>query len=117
MYEYKSNDGLCQSNNNEMIETWNKITEQQETAKKKYIAELRQKGIKALIPNDGWVNRTENYFQLVYPDFNDGVKIGDKVMLSFGKGYNERLVVVKNIKENMFGKEYYYFEDIKGEHI
>ena len=115
MYKYKSEDGLCQSNNSEMIDNWNKICREQKEEMGKYIAELREKGIKALHPNDGWVNREENYFQLVYPDFNDGVNVGDKVMLSFGKGNCERLVIVKDIKTNIFDRKYYYFEDIKGE--
>lgn len=46
-----------------------------------WVAELRAAGVKAAHPNDGWVNREKNYFQLAYPQFNDGLAVGDLAAL------------------------------------
>lgn len=113
MYAYISNDGLCQSNNIEMIQSWNNFWEEQKIKEQYYIEKLRANGISAWHPNDGWVNREDKYFKLVYPYFNDGVNIGSKVMLSFGDKDCERLVVVTNIKIDFFDSKMYYFDDIE----
>lgn len=70
---------------------------------------LRALGIKASHPDDGWHNREERYFQLAYPDFDDGVKVGDVVMLT---GTNITFKV-KRIEDSRFKnlgglKRYYY---------
>ncbi len=57
------------------------ICNDMERDKEAWIASLRAAGVKAAHPDDGWVNRKDNYVQFVYPQFNDGAKAGDLVAL------------------------------------
>jgi hypothetical protein len=64
--------------------------------------------VKASHPDDGWVDRKgrRNTFgyvpeadsvQFAYPQFNDGVKVGDKIALGWADRW--RIVVVTEIRE------------------
>lgn len=82
-----------------------------EKEKEEWIKELREKGIKACHPNDGWVDRIDNKVHFAYPLFDDGVNIGDKIMLGFKKNCGEKLVRVVDIETTFL--KYYYFEDVE----
>lgn len=63
-----------------------------EKRKRNMVAQLKQMGIKACHPNDGWVKRT-NYgdpYQVYfcYPDFQDKIEINDIIALT---SYDEEL--------------------------
>ena len=77
--------GCAQSNGstagNAFVKNWNRGIDETRRRETEWVAELRAAGFKALHPNDGWVNRNLNVFSLVYPVFNDGPQVGDKVML------------------------------------
>ena len=73
------------------------------------ISELREKGVKALHPNDGWIDRENKIAQFCYPRFNDGVNIGDKIAL--GDYRSHTIVEVYDIVETNFLTKivkYYY---------
>lgn len=48
-----------------------------------WIAALRDAGVKAAHPDDGWVDRVENTVYFCYPQFDDGVGIGDLIALGW----------------------------------
>jgi len=52
-----------------------------------WIKRLRSQGVKAAHPNDGWINRELKRIDFVYPDFYDGVVIGDRVALGTPSEY------------------------------
>lgn len=60
-YLYTSNDGLCRSDNKEFIDVWNKSQEDYRINLNNLIIYLKSIGVKALHPDDGWVDRKENY--------------------------------------------------------
>ena len=76
----------------------------------KWIDQLKEQGFKACHPNDGWVDRKENRVWFQYPQFNNGVQIGDKIMLGWhSHPDSDRPVLVTDIDD--IGR--YYFKDIE----
>ena len=110
-----SNDGLVRCNNAdnfEFINLYNKICEDYEKEKENWIKELKEQGYKAAHPNDGWVNREDNVFQLCYPYFEEQIKIGDKVMLGWHNEHKtNKSVIVVDIIKNSFGTTKYKFKE------
>ncbi len=111
-----SNDGLLKSNssgNDDFIIGYNQICKQYELDKDKWIQELREQGFKASHPNDGWVDRDRNIVTFAYPHFDDGARVGDKVMLGwYSKEESNKAIILTNEYNNMFSSEYkiFYFE-------
>jgi len=109
MYQYKSNDGLCQSNNCNAINMWNGIVSEQKHKEKDWIDDLKLNNVKAAHPDDGWVNRNDNSIRFSYPQFNDGIKVNDTIALGWEDNY--KLVKIIDIKdEYLTGKRYYFTE-------
>jgi hypothetical protein len=48
-----------------------------------WIAALRASGVKAAHPDDGWVDRECNTVFFCYPQFDDGVAVGDLIALGW----------------------------------
>jgi hypothetical protein len=69
---------------------------------------LRGLGVKMAHPDDGSVNRDCNEISLVYPQFDDGVSIGDVIALGWPPKY--RFVRMIGIRRSMFGTRYLQFE-------
>lgn len=89
----------------ELCESYKKIDEEESKKEIEFVRKLRELGIRAAHPDDGWHKREEGYFGLSYPYFNEGVEVGDMVAL----GNPERFVVVIVKKVNGFlSKRYYY---------
>jgi hypothetical protein len=88
---------------------WKSVCKEVDDLNKKWVDKLRQEGFKAAHPNDGWVDRENNKFELAYPHFDDGIEVGDKVMLgwegSIMPGY-ERPVIVVEIEQSWVGTHY-----------
>jgi hypothetical protein len=67
-----------------------------DSEKAEWIAQLRSIGIKAAHPDDGWVKRDKSkyhdFVQFCYPQFNDGVKEGDRIALGWPDRYRVRIV-------------------------
>ena len=75
--------GLCSTSNPSFAKLWADICIEGERKEKEWIATLRQQGVKAAHPNDGWVDREKNELHFCYPQFNDGAKEGDIVALGW----------------------------------
>lgn len=56
-----------------------------------WVADLRKDGVKAAHPDDGWVKRDQSKVHLCYPQFNDGLGVGDLLAL----GWADRWRVVR----------------------
>lgn len=102
----------------EFIALWRKVCDEQKLSEKQWVAELRAKGFKAAHPNDGWVNRKDNEVSLVYPQFNDGVSIGDLVMLGWPNDKDCRPVRIIGVRKGLISFDpsrimYYKFEDVQ----
>lgn len=59
------------------------VDRQMESERQAWIADLRAQGVKAAHPDDGWVERETNKVHLCYPDFNDGLEVGDLLALGW----------------------------------
>jgi hypothetical protein len=73
-----------------------------------WVTALRNQGIKAAHPDDGWVDREKNRVQFSYPQFNDGADVGDVIAL--GYDWKWRLVRLTAHYENPFGQHSWSFE-------
>jgi hypothetical protein len=81
-----------------------------------WIEDLRGQGIKAAHPDDGWVDRQRNTIHLAYPQFNDGLAVGELLALGW-PGDAMRVVRIVGSSENRFavdydGPWYWHFEEV-----
>jgi hypothetical protein len=70
-------------------------------AEREWIDRLREMGAKAAHPDDGWVNRHERKVHLAYPQFDDGLAVGDLLALGW-PWRTTRLVRVVSTSDNQF---------------
>lgn len=97
----------------EFARTWNQVCADHKRAEDAWIARLRRHGVKAAHPDDGWVDRASNSLQFVYPQFNDGARVGDIVALGWPDRY--RIVMLTGFRRGSFGGEYWLFAQCKKE--
>jgi len=93
----------------DFVEIFNKSVSDRVEATKSWVAVLRNKGVKAAHPNDGWVDRGLKNVKFCYPNFNDGVVVGDRIAL--GNYSKSTIVNVVKITEDKYfgsGKTYHY---------
>ena len=96
------------------IEKLNEVKREQESSRKAFIESLRYRGFKGAHPNDGWVNRRDMEVFLCYPHFDDGVKIGSKVMLGSPGGKDLRPIRIVGRRDSRLGPmTYWKFEDLE----
>ena len=93
---------------------WHTICDEMKQKKADWIAELREQGFKAAHPNDGWVDREKNIISFCYPQFDDGVEVGSKVMLGW-PGERGRLRPIRLVEfiPGAFSPGGWRFEDLK----
>jgi len=100
------------SGRHEFVNHWRGIVQEGFQKETKWIEELKRCGVKAAHPNDGWVDRENLKFQLVYPQFNTGVDVGDLVCLgSASEPEKNRIVKVIEIEQGFISLVHYHFED------
>ena len=111
-YESKIVPGLA--GREDLVHRFEDITLKQEIETAQWVKFLQSLGVKAAHPDDGWVNREENYVQLVYPQFNDSPKVGDIICL--GQSFNNKNRLVRVTKKPITGilskTRKYYFEEL-----
>jgi hypothetical protein len=79
----------------EFRNVWNSVCTQSESEEFRWIMALRSIGIKAAHPDDGWVNRSSPFYdlvQLINPYFNDGLKVGELLALGEPDHYRVRKI-------------------------
>lgn len=111
-YDYESNDGLCKSNNVEFINNWKRIGKEMAENEREWVEQLRSQGVKAAHPDDGWVDRENNTIYFAYPQFNDGVQIGDTIALGWDWHRTRLVRVIGVIEQPLMGEPRYAFEPI-----
>lgn len=65
------------------VATMRGISTTMEQQQSEWIAALRDAGVKAAHPDDGWVDRERNTVFFCYPQFDDGVAVGDLIALGW----------------------------------
>ncbi len=85
-----------------------KHIEEDEKRERVWIEKLRTLGVKMVHPDDGWVKRETNELCPTYPQFDDGVCIGDLIALGWPNEY--RVVRVTGKRRSFFGLEYLSFK-------
>jgi len=95
-----------------IIDKWDKIAEERGIDKQLWIKNLRELGIKAAHPDDGWVDREENSVYFAYPYFNDKPKKGDLIVLGWPDNKNRIVRVIESKRTGVFlqGKRYFFEE-------
>lgn len=73
---------LC-SGRPDFMSTWANICREGHRREQAYNTALRDRGIKAAHPNDGWVDLKNQKLTFTYPHFNDGATSGDLVALGY----------------------------------
>lgn len=102
--------GCCKTNNSDFMRLWTSICMKQYERETEWIKGLRANGVKASHPDDGWVDREKNEIHLCYPQFNDGLKVGDR--LALGTHDKFRIVEVTGYRKGLFGVlEYWSFRN------
>lgn len=71
------------SGQHEAVATFATIACDMERDQSAWIAALRAAGVKAAHPDDGWVDRECNTVFFCYPQFDDGVAVGDLIALGW----------------------------------
>lgn len=72
---------LMTSSDQGQKDAWLGICQSRERSRQEWIANLRASSVKAARPDDGWVDRDRNEVTMCYPDFNDGLQVGDWLAL------------------------------------
>lgn len=76
-------DGSTVSGERRHVEQAIRIERSYREAERDWVKRLRAAGIKAAHPDDGWVKRDDNKVHLAYPQFNDGLAVGDLLALGW----------------------------------
>jgi hypothetical protein len=76
------------------VATYNRVVQESREAEAAWIADLRERGIKAAHPDDGWVDRENNIVTFCYPQFNSGVTVGDQIAL----GHHDKHRIVEVVE-------------------
>src|SRR4051812_3196033 len=78
----------------EHVETALAIDRKFVSEKEAWVTALRERGVKAAHPDDGWVHRNPDHsgkVHLEYPDYNDGLGVED--LLALGWPWRETRIV------------------------
>jgi hypothetical protein len=80
---YKGPDGETVRGEAWAVAKYADICRRQAHRKREWVEMLRSQGVKAAHPDDGWVDRENNVVTFVYPHFDDGVSVGDRIVLGW----------------------------------
>ncbi len=72
----------CVSGLPDVVGRWNAICDESDRKIAEWVDALRRGGFKAAHPLDGCVDKERNELTMCYPYFDDGISIGDRVVIS-----------------------------------
>lgn len=101
---------LLKTNNPEIGKSWADICREGQAKQEAWIASLREQGVRAAHPDDGWVNRGKSEVQFVYPQFMDGVNCGS--IVAIGWPDRHRLVELTGMRTSPFGSQFWGFRSV-----
>lgn len=108
---YTAPTGEIVEGHDDFVDMYEKITNENIKKQEKWIAWLREYGVKLAHPNDGWNDRNRKIFTPAYPYFDDGVIIGDLIALG---NYECFIVIkVKSITHSFFRIKKFEYMDYK----
>lgn len=81
----------CTSKDPNMIGMWTSACKAAQADEDAWVKKLKANNIVAAHPDDGWVDREENFVDMCYPYFNIGIEIGSLIVL----GWPEQFRVVR----------------------
>jgi hypothetical protein len=94
--EARLRDGSTVRGRSDLVALAVKVSNDIEREEREWIAQLRSIGIKAAHPDDGHVRRDQSQYHdfvsFCYPQFDDGVKVGDRIALGWPDRYRVRVV-------------------------
>lgn len=97
-------DGIGESGKT-FVDSYNKSCEEYKIKNQEWVNKLKDLGIVAIHPDDGWHHREEHTFSLSYPYIDLGVKVGDMVALG---SYDKFVVVIVTKISGILSKTYHY---------
>jgi hypothetical protein len=104
-------DGTRVSGRHAFVSHARQVGREHRATEEAWVEALRAVGVKAAHPDDGWVDRKDNRVHLAYPQFNDGLGLGD--WLALGHPGDMRIVRVIGMEPNPFAigpdRERWYF--------
>ena len=98
----------------DMVARWAEICIEGDRKEDAWIAQLRSDGVKAAHPDDGWVDREKNTIHFAYPQFNDGVNIGDRIALGWPDKW--RIVTVTGSADGILLERWAFSQNSKVSH-
>jgi len=115
MSAYEKYKDCMKSNNSGDVGLWHDILKNSDRKEKAWVEKLRSQGFKAAHPDDGWVDDEKNIITMMYPKFNDGLGVGDTIMLGHYSYSPEKLRPVRIVAEvpRLYGSDKWKFEDIE----
>lgn len=103
--------GLLSTSNAAVGKSWAEICNEGQCERDAWVAALKEHGIVAAHPDDGWVDRVKNQIRFAYPQFNLGVEVGSLVALGWPDKH--RVVRITGTVESMLsGRAWTFSEDI-----
>lgn len=100
----------------EHADVWTDICRPAQRSHNEWVVMLKANGVKLAHPDDGWVNRSENYIDPSYPSFDLNPQSGDLIALGTYEKY--RLVRVTEIGLWGMGQyKRYHFVDFDISHL
>lgn len=87
---------LMTSSDQGQKDAWLEICQSSEKSRQEWIEKLRASSVKAARPDDGWVDRQKNEVTMCYPDFDDGLEVGDWLALGSHGGKTRIVEIVED---------------------
>lgn len=106
-----SKDGLLTAET-KYVDLWEESVNHFEQLKQTYIDRFRLEGYMGFVPNDGWNNREEYYFNPVFPHYFDSPNIGDYVIIGWYDDEPKNKVEIIDIEKTMTGLTHYHYKII-----
>lgn len=94
----------------EIGKSWGDICREGQAKQDAWVAALRDQGVSAAHPDDGWVNRTTNEINFVYLQFKDYLQPGSLVALGWPDGH--RLVELVEYRLGVIGHGRWAFRSV-----
>jgi hypothetical protein len=95
--------------------TWARIVAESKASMSAWVAMLREQGIKAAHPDDGWVDRNKNTVHFAYPNFGGDHSVKEGSLIALGRPDKWRIVRITGCRDSILGSmRWWSFEEVPG---